>query len=49
MDKILDVREMAPKERHPMIFDTFNALKPAESFILINDHEPRPLLYQFQN
>lgn len=49
MDKILDVREMAPKERHPMIFDTFKALKPAESFILINDHEPRPLLYQFQN
>ncbi len=44
MDKILDVREMAPKYRHPRIFDTFKALGPGESFILINDHEPRPLL-----
>ena len=48
MDKILDVREMAPKDRHPRIFDAFKALGPGESFILINDHEPRPLLYQFQ-
>lgn len=47
--KILDVREMAPKERHPMIFDTFKGLEPGESFILINDHAPKPLLYQFQN
>lgn len=49
MDKILDVREMAPKERHPMIFNTFKGLNPGESFVLVNDHEPRPLLYQFQN
>jgi uncharacterized protein (DUF2249 family) len=44
----LDVREMVPKERHPKIFETFAALKPGESFILVNDHEPRPLLYQLQ-
>lgn len=49
MEKILDVREMVPKERHPMIFDTFKALAPGERFILVNDHDPRPLLYQFQN
>ena len=48
MGKTLDVRDMAPKERHPKIFETFNALKAGESFILINDHEPKPLLYQFQ-
>lgn len=48
MEKILDVREMAPKERHPKIFGTFKELKPGESFVLINDHEPKPLLYQFQ-
>ena len=46
--KILDVREMAPKERHPMIFNTFKGLEAGESFILVNDHEPKPLLYQFQ-
>lgn len=48
MEKILDAREMAPKERHPRIFGTFKELKPGEAFILINDHEPNPLLYQFQ-
>lgn len=49
MNNILDVREMVPKERHPMIFNTFKGLNPGESFILVNDHEPKPLLYQFQN
>jgi uncharacterized protein (DUF2249 family)/iron-sulfur cluster repair protein YtfE (RIC family) len=27
---------------------SFSALLPGESFILVNDHEPKPLLYQFQ-
>ncbi|MBI5561155.1 MAG: DUF2249 domain-containing protein [Deltaproteobacteria bacterium] len=49
MEKILDVREMTPRERHPRIFDTFRALNEGEYFILVNDHDPRPLLYQFQN
>ncbi|TAN60013.1 DUF2249 domain-containing protein [bacterium] len=49
MEKILDVRQMAPKERHPNIFNTYKALAPGEQFILINDHEPKPLLYQFQS
>ena len=46
--KILDVRELAPPERHPRIMETFAGLGPGESFVLVNDHEPRPLLYQFQ-
>lgn len=45
---ILDVREMVPKERHLKIFETFKNLRPGEYFILVNDHDPRPLLYQFQ-
>jgi len=49
MDKTLDVREMVPKDRHARIFETFGALAPGESFVLVNDHEPKPLLYQFQN
>ncbi|CAG1065333.1 Iron-sulfur cluster repair protein YtfE [uncultured bacterium] len=48
MGKILDVREMVPKDRHSKIFETFNALDPGTSFVLVNDHEPKPLLYQFQ-
>ena len=49
LDKILDVRELVPKDRHPQIMATFAALRPGESFVLVNDHDPRPLLYQFQN
>jgi uncharacterized protein (DUF2249 family)/iron-sulfur cluster repair protein YtfE (RIC family) len=44
----LDVREIPPRERHPLIFKTFDDLTPGEAFILMNDHEPKPLLYQFQ-
>ncbi|MBI5049064.1 MAG: DUF2249 domain-containing protein [Deltaproteobacteria bacterium] len=48
MEQVLDVRDMMPKDRHTKIFGTFTNLKPGESFILINDHDPKPLLYQFQ-
>ncbi len=44
----LDVRSLAPMYRHQTIFDTFNALRPGEAFELINDHDPKPLYYQFQ-
>ncbi len=47
-EKIVDVREVAPRSRHPLIFDTFGQLAPDESFILVNDHDPKPLYYQFQ-
>lgn len=42
----LDVREIQPRDRHPMIFKTFDDLKSGESFELINDHAPKPLYYQ---
>ncbi len=45
---ILDVREIAPRERHPLIFGTFADLGAGESLLLINDHDPKPLYYQFQ-
>ncbi len=48
MAEILDVRALAPKDRHKGIFDRYNALTTGEAFILVNDHEPKPLLYQFQ-
>ena len=48
MDRPLDVRTVVPRERHTLIFDTFTALKPDEAFVLINDHDPRPLYYQFE-
>ena len=43
----LDVRAIQPRDRHPMIFNTFDNLQPGESFELVNDHAPTPLYYQF--
>jgi len=42
----LDVREITPRERHPLIFQTVDDLKPGTSMRLINDHDPKPLYYQ---
>ena len=44
----LDVRTIAPRDRHPLIFGKFDALAPGESLELVNDHDPKPLYYQFQ-
>jgi hybrid cluster-associated redox disulfide protein len=43
----IDVRTIAPRERHPLIFATFDALRAGEAFLLVNDHDPKPLYYQF--
>lgn len=45
----IDVRTIPPRDRHPLIFQTFDALQPGESFVLVNDHDPRPLRYQFMH
>ncbi len=44
---VLNVTEIAPRERHPFIFQTFDQLEPGGAFILVNDHDPKPLYYQF--
>ncbi len=49
MTQIIDVRNIAPRERHPLIFHTFDNLAVGEFFELRNDHDPRPLHYQFQH
>ena len=47
-DRVLDVRVIPPPEKHPAIFETFDGLAAGESFILVNDHDPKPLRYQFE-
>ena len=47
-ETILDIRTIPPMQRHPLIFDQFENLNTDESFILVNDHDPKPLYYQFQ-
>ena len=45
---VIDVRTIVPRERHPLIFSTFGKLQPGEAFLLVNDHDPKPLYYQFK-
>lgn len=47
-DSQLDVREEIPARRHQLIFETYGALQPGEGFVLVNDHDPKPLYYQFE-
>ena len=44
---VLDVRLLPPGRRHSLIFETFNGLCKGSSFVLVNDHDPKPLYYQF--
>ncbi|HXG41469.1 MAG TPA: DUF2249 domain-containing protein [Dehalococcoidia bacterium] len=46
MEKRLDVRDMAPRERHPLIFRELDALRQGDALLLVNDHDPRPLYYE---
>jgi uncharacterized protein (DUF2249 family) len=45
---VLDIRPLPPAQRHPLIFERFANLAPGEAFVLINDHNPKPLFYQFR-
>ena len=43
----LDVRKLVPMQRHSTIFSTWKGLRAGKSFVHINDHDPKPLYYQF--
>lgn len=42
----LFVPELQPALKHPTIFRKFDSLNEGESFVIINDHDPKPLYYQ---
>ncbi len=44
----LDVRDLPPAQRHETIFTAYGALAPGAGFVLVNDHDPKPLRYQFE-
>jgi uncharacterized protein (DUF2249 family) len=44
----LDVRELPHGQRHEIIFGKLSALAPGEALLIVNDHDPKPLRYQFQ-
>lgn len=41
---LVDLRPMIPPQRHATVFAAIDALSPGQSFVLINDHAPVPLL-----
>jgi len=47
--EILDATLLHPSVKHASIFNRFDQLKPGESFILQNDHDPKPLRFQLEN
>jgi uncharacterized protein (DUF2249 family) len=43
----LDVSEIPHGKRHPQIFGIYARLSAGESFVLINNHDPKPLRREF--
>ena len=46
-DKVMDVRPIPCSVKHGLIIRTWLALPVGDHFILLNDHDPVPLFYQF--
>lgn len=44
----IDLRTMPPHLRHGVVFQSFDALKQGEALVIVNDHDPMPLLQQFK-
>lgn len=47
-DQELDVRPLPKPDKHPRIFQLFGALAVSESFVLVNNHDPRHLRREFE-
>ncbi len=45
---VVDVRTLVPAQRHRKIFELVDQLEPGKSFVLVNDHDPKPLYYQLE-
>lgn len=45
---VIDVRTLIPAQRHAKIFQLVGQLQPGKSFVLVNDHDPKPLYYQLE-
>ncbi|WP_243789652.1 DUF2249 domain-containing protein [Saccharopolyspora gloriosae] len=44
----LDVRPLPKQDKHPAIFGVFHALAVGETFVLVNDHDPKHLHDEFE-
>lgn len=46
--EIIDVRSLVPAQRHAKIFERVEGLAAGAAFVLVNDHDPKPLYYQLE-
>ncbi len=46
---IINVPGLEPQQKHAAIFRVFDHFEAGESFIIHNDHDPKPVYYQLQN
>lgn len=46
--KTVVATEYPPHQKHKVIFETFDSLEPGQAMLLVNDHDPVPLQYQFR-
>lgn len=44
----VDLREVPVFQRHPMVFEAWEELGVGETLQIKNDHDPKPLSYQFE-
>ncbi len=47
-DPVLDIRPVPHSQRHLVIFGKYLELAPGAGFVLLVDHDPKPLYYQFE-
>lgn len=45
----IDVRDLKPQRRHNVLLEIFDELEPDEGFVLVNDHDPKPLYYELKS
>jgi uncharacterized protein (DUF2249 family) len=48
MPQSIEVRYLIPMQRHQKIFELVDRLAPGKGFVLVNDHDPKPLYYQLE-
>ena len=47
-EPLIDLRPLAPIDRHSEVIGRFEALQDGECFVFVNDHDPKPLYYQLK-
>lgn len=44
---VIEAQKISPTERHQFIFKSFEDLKSGDALLIVNSHDPVPLIQQF--